>query len=74
VRVVLHAAQRALDGCSGSYCLYPPDDRDEGAHSVTLVLGLAAINGKPPAPAVPRPRNKRALAAQRLAQQALAAA
>lgn len=74
VRVVLHAAQRALDGCSGSYCLYAPEDRDAGAHSITLVLGLAAINGKPPAAAVPRPRNKRALAAQRLAQQALAAA
>lgn len=66
-RIVFHAAQRAPGEGNGSYRAYAPDDRDEAARSITLVLGLGAINGMPPAVAASRPRNKRALAAQRCA-------
>jgi len=63
-RVVLHAAQRALGDGNGCYQNYPPDDRGDGAQSITLVLDLDAINGRPPATRTARPRNKRAMAAQ----------
>ncbi|ART49016.1 hypothetical protein [Acidovorax carolinensis] len=61
-RVVLHAVQRSHGSCNGSYRPYAPDEREEASCSVTLVLGLGAINGVPPAVKVPRPRNKRARA------------
>ena len=66
-RIVFHAAQRAPGEGNGSYRAYAPDDRGDAAHSITLVLSLGAINGMPPAVAASRPRNKRALAAQRCA-------
>jgi hypothetical protein len=66
-RIVFHAAQRAPGEGNGSYRAYAPDDRDEAARSITLVLGLGGINGMPPAVAASRPRNKRAMAAQRCA-------
>ncbi|WP_246881267.1 hypothetical protein [Acidovorax sp. JG5] len=61
-RVVLHAVQRSHGAGNGSYRPYAPDEREDASHSVTLVLGLGAINGVPPAVKVPRPRNKRARA------------
>lgn len=64
-RMVFHATQRAPDPANGTYQTYPPDERGDGACSITLVLTLADINGAPPAVSVPRPRNKRSLAAQR---------
>lgn len=64
-RMVLHATQRAPIEGSGSYQTYATDDRDDAACSVTLTLTLGAINGIPPAVPSTRPRNKRALAAQR---------
>ncbi len=64
-RIVFHATQRAPGDCNGSYQIYPHEDRDDAARSVTLVLTLAAINGMPPDISTPRPRNKRAMAAQR---------
>lgn len=64
-RMVLHAAQRAPGQSNGCYQNYPPDDRCEAARSITLVLSLDAINGRPPAVPTTRPRNKRATAAQR---------
>ncbi|MBY0409714.1 MAG: hypothetical protein K2Q97_06200 [Burkholderiaceae bacterium] len=64
-RLVFHAAQRTLGLGNGSYRTYPPDDRGEGADSVTLFLTLGDINGMPPEVFTPRARNKRALAAQR---------
>lgn len=62
-RMVLHAAQRALGDGNGCYQNYPPCDRGDGAQSITLVLDLDAINGRPPATRTARPRNKRAMAA-----------
>jgi hypothetical protein len=62
--MVLHAAQRALGEDNGCYQNYPPCDRGDGAQSITLVLDLDAINGRPPATRTARPRNKRAMAAQ----------
>ncbi|KQO27793.1 hypothetical protein [Acidovorax sp. Leaf78] len=61
VRVAFHTVQRSHGQGNGSYRAYASDDRDDGSRTVTLVLGLAAINGTPPAVHVPRPRNKRAL-------------
>lgn len=60
-RVAFHTVQRSHGQGNGSYRAYADDDREDGSHTVTLVLGLAAINGTPPAVHVPRPRNKRAL-------------
>lgn len=62
VRIVFHTVQRSHGQGSGSYRAYAPDERDEGSRSVTLVVGLNAVNGMPPEVKVPRPRNKRALA------------
>ena len=64
-RIVFHATQRTLARSNGSYRTYPIDDRGDGADSVTLFLSLSDINGMPPEVFTPRPRNKRALAAQR---------
>ncbi len=66
-RMVFHASQRVPDDGSGSYQIYPADDRGEDACSISLALSLGAINGVPPSAATTRPRNKRALAAQRSA-------
>ena len=60
-RVAFHTVQRSHGQGNGSYRAYADDDREDGSPTVTLVLGLAAINGTPPAVHVPRPRNKRAL-------------
>lgn len=59
-RVAFHTVQRSHGPGNGSYRPYAADDREDGSRTVTLVLGLAAINGAPPAVHVPRPRNKRA--------------
>lgn len=64
-RLVFHAAPRTLSEGNGSYRTYPPNDRGDGAESATIVLTLDDINGIPPKGYAPRPRNKRALAAQR---------
>ena len=64
-RVVFHATERPPGEGNGSYRAYPPDDRGESSHSVTLMMTLSTINGTPPEVAAPRLRNKRALAAQR---------
>lgn len=61
-RVAFHTVQRSHGPGNGSYRPYAGDDREDGSRTVTLVLGLAAINGAPPAVQVPRPRNKRASA------------
>ncbi len=62
VRVAFHTVQRPHGPGNGSYRAYASDEREEGcSRTVTLVLGLSAINGAPPAVHVPRPRNKRAL-------------
>ncbi|QLA80797.1 hypothetical protein EXV95_09255 [Acidovorax sp. JMULE5] len=62
VRVAFHTVQRRHGQGNGSYRAYASDEREEGcSRTVTLVLGLSAINGAPPAVHVPRPRNKRAL-------------
>ncbi len=66
-RIVLHAAQRLVQADNGCYCAYAAEGREPAAHSLTLDLALAAINATPAANPVPRPRNKRALAAQRRA-------
>ena len=66
-RIVFHATARPPAQDSGSYCAYPPDDRSDASQSVTLMVTLATINGMPPDVPTPRPRNKRALAAQRRA-------
>ena len=63
-RMVFHATQRAPDD-GGSYQTYPAEDRGDDAASITLMLTLGCINGTPPTVATARPRNKRALAAQR---------
>lgn len=60
-RVAFHTVQRSHGEGNGSYRAYACDDREGGSRTVTLVLGLSAINGAPPAVHVPRPRNKRAL-------------
>ncbi|MBV7455367.1 hypothetical protein KW843_12870 [Acidovorax sp. sif1233] len=60
-RVAFHTVQRSHAQGNGSYRAYASDEREDGSRTVTLVLGLAAINGTPPAVHVPRPRNKRAL-------------
>ncbi|MBV7539567.1 hypothetical protein [Acidovorax sp. sic0104] len=60
-RVAFHTVQRSHAQGNGSYRAYACDDREDGSRTVTLVLGLNAINGTPPAVHVPRPRNKRAL-------------
>lgn len=62
VRLVFHPVPW-VGGSNGIYRPYPPADERPEARSVTLVLGLAAINGEPAAVHVPRMRNKRALAA-----------
>lgn len=72
-RVAFHTVQRSHAQGNGSYRAYAPDDREDGSRTVTLVLGLNAINGTPPAVHVPRPRNKRALV-QRAAAAAAAGA
>ena len=41
---------------NGSYRAYATEDREEDSSTVTLVLGIGAINGLPPAVHVPRPR------------------
>lgn len=61
VRMVFHTVNRSHGPHNGSYRAYVPDERDGGSSSVTLVLNLGAINGKPPAVKASRPRNKRAL-------------
>ncbi len=62
VRVAFHTVQRRHGQGNGSYRAYASDEREEGcSRTVTLVLGLSAINGAPPVVHVPRPRNKRAL-------------
>ena len=62
VRVAFHTVQRSHGQSNGSYRAYASDEREDGcSRTVTLVLGLSAINGAPPAVHVPRPRNKRAL-------------
>jgi hypothetical protein len=61
-RVAFHTVQRSHGPGNGSYRPYAGDDREDGSLTVTLVLGLSAINGAPPAVHVPRPRNKRAVA------------
>lgn len=62
VRVAFHTVQRSHGMGNGSYRPYASDEREEGCScTVTLVLGLAAINGTPPEVHVPRLRNKRAL-------------
>ncbi|RYF45542.1 MAG: hypothetical protein EOO27_41140 [Comamonadaceae bacterium] len=60
-RVAFHTVQRSHGQGNGSYRAYADDDREDGSRTVTLVLGLASINGMPPKVHVPRPRNKRAL-------------
>jgi hypothetical protein len=62
VRIVFHTVERSHGPSSGSYRPYAQDDRDCGSRSMTLVVGLNAINGMPPEVKVPRPRNKRAQA------------
>ena len=57
---------------NGSYRAYATEDREEDSSTVTLVLGIGAINGLPPAVHVPRPRNKWA-SVQRAAQAVSAA-
>ena len=64
-RMVFHATHCAPGQNNGNYQTYPHDDRGDDACSTTLVLTLADVNGTPPAVSVPRPRNKRALAARR---------
>ena len=64
-RVAFHGAAHPGQG-NGSYRAYATEDREDSS-TVTLVLGLGAINGLPPAVHVPRPRNKRA-SVQRAAQ------
>jgi len=61
VRVAFHTVQRCHGQGNGSYRAYASEERDGGSRTVTLVLGLSAINGEPPAVHVPRPRNKRAM-------------
>lgn len=63
VRMAFHAVRRSpgQGNSNGSYRAYATDDREEDSHTVTLVLSLGAINGRPPAVHAPRPRNKRAL-------------
>lgn len=76
-RVAFHAVRRSHGQGNGSYRAYAIDDREDDSHTVTLVLGLGAINGLPPAVHVPRPRNKRALvqrAAQAVAAKAMGSA
>ena len=71
-RVAFHAVRRSPGQGNGSYRAYATEDREEDSSTVTLVLGLGAINGLPPAVHVPRPRNKRA-SVQRAAQAVSAA-
>ena len=61
VRVAFHTVQRSHAEGNGSYRAYANEDREDGTPTVTLVLGLSAINGAPPAVHVPRLRNKRAM-------------
>ena len=65
--MVLHALPGALGQETGAYRPYPPEDPDEAARSITLRLTAGDINGTPPVVWTARPRNKRALAAQRSA-------
>lgn len=55
-RVAFHAVRRSPGLGNGSYRAYATEDREEDSSTVTLVLGLGAINGLPPAVHVPRPR------------------
>ncbi|MBX9936825.1 MAG: hypothetical protein K2Y10_09555 [Burkholderiaceae bacterium] len=66
VQLVFHPVP-FVGGGNGIYRPYPPTDERPEAPTVTLVLGLAAINGAPQSVYVPRLRNKRALAAARAA-------
>lgn len=61
VRVAFHTVQRSHGLGNGSYRAYASEERDGGSRTVTLVLGLSAINGAPPPVHAPRPRNKRAM-------------
>lgn len=71
VRMVFHAVP-FVGGSNGIYRPYPPTDERPEAPTVTLMLGLSAINGAPKAVHVPRLRNKRALAAAARQMQACA--
>ena len=55
-RVAFHAVRRSPGQGNGSYRADATEDREEDSSTVTLVLGLGAINGLPPAVYVPRPR------------------
>lgn len=65
-RLVFHPVPLGGGG-NGIYRPYPPADERPEAATITLMLGLAAINGAPKTVYVPRLRNKRALAAARAA-------
>ena len=64
-RVAFHPVQFFQEDCNGIYRAYAPAEERPHLPSVSLVLGLSAINGAPASVHVPRPRNKRALAAAR---------
>lgn len=66
-RVAFHAMQSSPGQGNGSYRGFATEDREEDSSTVSLVLGLGAINGLPPAVHMRRPRNKRA-SVQRAAQ------
>lgn len=72
-RLVFHPVPFVGRG-NGIHRPYPPADERPEAPTVTLVLGLAAINGAPQSVHVPRLRNKRALAAARQGNACVAAA
>lgn len=63
-RIALHVVALAHGASNGCYRPYADEDRDAGSETITLVLGLEAINGKPPVVKASRPRNKRALLAR----------
>lgn len=74
-RLAFHTVQRSHGPGNGSYRAYASEEREDGcSRTVTLVLGLSAINGAPPAVHVPRPRNKRALVQRAAAGAALSGA
>jgi len=72
-RLVFHPVPFVGRG-NGIHRAYPPADERPEASTVTLVLGLAAINGAPQPVHVPRLRNKRALAAARYGEARVTAA
>ncbi|KAF1043245.1 hypothetical protein [Xylophilus sp.] len=57
-RVVYHRLERPAGERNGNYQLYPPPGDGDRPPSVTVVLGLADINGAPPPTQASRPRNK----------------